>query len=76
MGQQRMLSYRFQEGCGHKRQRLQIMMSKGKVVEMALRTACPTPTHHGPSLRVGFGEISVEAKSERSLYGGLHRASA
>lgn len=56
MGQQRMLSFGFQEGCGHKRQGLQIMTSRGRVMKMAPSTAIPTTTHQGPSYGVGFGE--------------------
>lgn len=62
MGQQRMLSYRFQEGCGHKRQRLQIMTSRGRVVEMGQSTTSSTNTQPCPSCGVGFGECLVGAK--------------
>ena len=60
MGQQRLLSYRFQEGSGHKRERLKIMRSRGRVVETAQSKV--SPTHPLPLIMLVWGNSQWERK--------------
>lgn len=60
MGQQRLLSYRFQEGCGHKRERLKITRSRGRVVEMPQSKV--SPTHPLPLIMLVWGSSQWERK--------------